>query len=269
MPSAARRAQNNTGWDEFLVRAGHGNKRGIMKIKTFTGLLLALALGAGCKEQSGVNSSAPPGPKTFSSFDKPGQAEAPMGAHSILYRQADITNAFALYQELSGRSLILSPALPTNTKITFENETPLSRVEALQALDNVFAAQGIAMVYLGTKYVKVVPAAAAPSESGPIVELSPDQLPDSSSYLTYIVKLKKLKPEEATPLLQPFAKLPNSIIAMRGSDILILRDYSSNVRRMLQMLEKAEANVPSPGPVQRVLNAFGETNGKPAGSNRR
>jgi hypothetical protein len=101
------------------------------------------------------------------------------------------------------------------------------------------------------------------------VELPWDQLPDSSSFLTYIVKLEKLRPEEATPFLQPFSKLPNSIIGVRGSPILFLRDYSSNVRRMLEVLEKVEANAPSPGPMQRVLNAFGETNGKPPGSNRR
>jgi len=240
-----------------------------MKIISLTGLLLALVLVTGCNRRSGANSSASPGPKTFSSFDMPGKSEAPIGAHSILYRQADITNAFALYQELSGRSLILSPALTMNTKITFENETPLSRVEALQALDNVFAANGIVMVYLGTKFVKVVPLAAAASECPPIVELSPDQLPDSSSYLTYIVKLEKLRPEEAVPFLQPFAKLPNSIIGVKGSPVLFLRDYSSNVRRMLEVLEKVEAGVPSPSPVQRVLNAFGETNGKPASPARR
>ena len=240
-----------------------------MKIKSLTGLLLALALVTGCNRRSGTGSSSLPGPRTFSSFDTSSKAEASIGARSILFQQADITNAFALYQELSGRSLILSPALPTAIKITFENTTPLSRVEALQALDNVFAANGIVMVYLGTKFVKVVPLAAAPLECPPIVELPWDQLPDSSSYLTYIVKLEKLRPEEATPFLQPFAKLPNSIIGVRGSPVLFLRDYSSNVRRMLEVLEKVEANVPSPGPVQRVLNAFGETNGKSPGSSRR
>jgi hypothetical protein len=69
-------------------------------------------------------------------------------------------------------------------------------------------------------------------------------------------------------IAQPFANLPNSIIAMRGSGILTLRDYSSNVRRMVEVLEKAEANVPSPGVVQRVKEAFGETNARPAANGR-
>jgi len=139
----------------------------------------------------------------------------------------------------------------------------MTTVEALQALDTVLAAQGIAMVFLGTQYVKAVSAKEAFLEPGPVVELRPDQLPDSSSFLIYIVKLNKVAVPQAAPALSSFAKLPNSIVAIgavtgsrpssqsslpnlpailgvKEHSMLILRDYSSNVRRMLQVLEKLE-----------------------------
>ena len=95
------------------------------------------------------------------------------------------------------------------------------------------------------------------------MELKPDQLPDSSSFLIYIVKLKNVRAREAAPALAPFSKLPNSIVAINGyakdpppakptfqllparplgakDDIIILRDYSSNVRQMLRVLEQME-----------------------------
>lgn len=158
----------------------------------------------------------------------------------IHFQEADVSQVLAVYQELSGRSLIRSPRVPMSIKITFENVTPLSRVEVLQALDNVFAANGIVMVYLGTKYVKVISAVEAASETGPVVELPPEQLPDSSSFLLYIVRLNHRTPQEVMPGLMPFAKLPNGIIGMNNENLLILRDYSSNVRRMLQVLEEID-----------------------------
>jgi len=129
----------------------------------------------------------------------------------------------------------------------------------------VLAAQGMAMVNLGTHYVKIVPDKEAHLEPGPTVELKPEDLPDSSSFLIYIVKLRRVAPSQAAAALAPFAKLPNSIVtvgtgkanraapgtplpnlpAMLGlqdHSIVILRDYSSNVRRMLQVLEKMEQN---------------------------
>ena len=66
------------------------------------------------------------------------------------------------------------------------------------------------------------------------------QLPESSSLVTYIVKLKSLAAEDAVSILVPYAKLPSSIIVVRGSDVLVLRDYSANVRRMMEVLERVE-----------------------------
>jgi len=151
-----------------------------------------------------------------------------------------------------------------SAKITFENAAPLTRIEALQALDNVLAEQGVVMVYLGSQYVKAVSVREAPSEPGPILEVPWRQLPESSSFITYITHLKTPKTDEPGILqrvmnpskptnvnhraenivsrLTPFAKLPNSIVAGRDSDVLILRDYSVNVRRMMEVLERVEAD---------------------------
>jgi hypothetical protein len=123
--------------------------------------------------------------------------------------------------------------------------------------------------YLGTSYVKVVPQAGASSEAGPVFDGPWRQLPDSSSFVIYIAKLKTVsakdaasvlenyfegltKPpylllkhfscEDAVSLIAPFAKLPNSIMAVKGSGVLVLRDYASNVRRMMDVLERLEAS---------------------------
>ena len=179
------------------------------------------------------------GSPTLSSFDVRHRGETTRPAGSVKFEAAELAHVLRLYQEVSGRSVIRAPNVP-DIKVTFENATPLTPVELLQALDNVLAAHNIVMIYLGTKYVKAVPAGSAPQEPGPVVELPPDQLPESSSYLTYIVKLKNLSADEVVGMLQPFAKMPNSIIGMKEEHILILRDYSSNVKRMLKVLEEVE-----------------------------
>jgi hypothetical protein len=226
-------------------------------------IVLALPLfalfNAACEKQPPDTTSAlrVAGVRTFSSFDPAMPGEKVMPAQLIKFEQAELAHVLKIYAEISGRSIIRAGDLP-NIKVTFSNQTPMTAVEALQALDTVLAAQDIAMVLLGTQYVKAVPAAVAHLEAGPVVELKPEQLPDSSSFLIYIVTLKDGKGSQVPHALQPFAKLPNSIIMIGGStppsksglpnlpatlfgskdDLLILRDYSSNVRRMLQVLEK-------------------------------
>jgi general secretion pathway protein D len=187
---------------------------------------------------------APAGPKetpTYSSFDRPDarSEQEPLPKGGLVFEEADVTDVLKIYQELSGRSVVRPGTLPS-VRITFKNETGLTRREALQVLDTLLAANGLAMVLQGTKQVKAVPVGQAPSEAAPLIDLPPDQLPESSSYMMYIVEVKHRRPNELGIMLQQFSKTPNSIIAMKETNVLILRDYSSNIRRMLQVLERID-----------------------------
>jgi type II secretory pathway component GspD/PulD (secretin) len=190
--------------------------------------------------------------KTYSSLDRPdptGDQELPTGA--IVFAEADLSHVLEVYQSLSHRTLIHSTALPA-VKISLQNETPLSRHEALQALDSVLAQNGITMIPMGTKFIKAVPSAQASTEAPPLIDLPASQLPDSSSYMMYIVELKMARPREVAPALQPFAKMPNSIIAVDSSGIIIIRDYSANIRRMLKVAEKIEVpDAPETPPTEK------------------
>jgi hypothetical protein len=177
--------------------------------------------------------------QTFSSLDVPKPSEPKeLEAHALTFQNIELEHVLNLYQELSGRTVIRSLNLP-NVHITLRNEAALSRREALQTLDTSLAACGIAMVISGSSMVKAVPASQAPMESGPIIDWPPERLPDSGTYLVYIVHTKENQmPRQLAPALQPLAKMPNSIIAVDQANILIIRDYSSNVRQMLQLLDR-------------------------------
>lgn len=174
---------------------------------------------------------------TYSSFDRAGGQTLPKG--SIRFTDADVDAVLRIYQEVSGRAIIRSPNLPA-AKINFTSESPLSRPEVLQALDTVLAANGITMVLLGTRFAKAVPFAQVSTEPAPVIELPPEELPESSSYMIYIVPLSGRDPNRVLPVLQPFAKMPVSLISYPDAGILILRDYSANVRRMMEVLATIE-----------------------------
>ena len=178
--------------------------------------------------------------RTFSSFDRPDAAAGGVMLEQGALRLEDVelSQVLDIYQKLSGRTVIRSP-LP-NPRITLVNQTPLARHEALQALDTILAQNGVTMILIGTKFVKAVPAGQAPTEPAPVIELPADQLPDSSSYMVYVVELTSRKPNDIVPALQPFAKMPNSIVTIPDGGLLILRDYSANVRRMLQIIDQLE-----------------------------
>ena len=214
---------------------------------TKSDLLISLAawlcLGlAGCATQSSTHPGKS-GLQTFSSFDvsSGGQAQREMVAGTLNFQNTDLTQVLAIYQELSNRTLIRPTTLPAPT-ISLRNQTPLSRVEALQLLDTVLAENGIVMVLAGDTAVKAVPVAQAPQESPPEISLPWRSLPDSSSFMMRTVQLKKIRPSELVPVLMPFSKMPGAVLPIDARGQLILRDYSSNIRKMLKLVEDLEGN---------------------------
>ena len=164
-------------------------------------------------------------------------------AGTINFPAADLKEVLKIYSELVNRT-ILQPANLGSPQITLKTQTPLTKREALQAFEAVFALNGISLVNIGDKFVKVVPAVQAHTEGAINDTRSASELPDLGQYVTHVAQLKYTKPSEMVPALQPFAKL-NSLLPMDGSMILIIRDYTENVKRMLEMIDKIDVNVPS------------------------
>jgi general secretion pathway protein D len=117
--------------------------------------------------------------------------------------------------------------------------------EGIQALEAVLALNGITMVNVGDKFVKVMAEAQAGSAAAPFGTNTAAQLPDLGQYVTHIVQLKYSKPSELVPVLTPFVKIPNAILPLDANQILVLRDYAENVKRMLEMVAKIDVAVPS------------------------
>jgi hypothetical protein len=164
-------------------------------------------------------------------------------AGTIRFPATDLNQVLKVYAELVNRT-ILRPANLGAPLITLETQTPLTKKEAIAAFDAVLAMNGITMINVGDKFVKAVPAAAAATAGEAPDKRPASELPDLGPYVTYVKQLRYTKPSELVPALTPFAQIPNSILPIDSSQILVLRDYTENVKRMLEMVERIDIAIP-------------------------
>jgi type II secretory pathway component GspD/PulD (secretin) len=157
----------------------------------------------------------------------------------IKFQEADLGQVLEIYQELTGRTVLKPSSLPAS-KITIRTQTELTRAEAIQALDSILSMNGITMTPQGAKFVKAVAAAEAGQTGSQFNDLPPELLPESGTYVTHVVQLTNASPNDILPVLQPFAKAPNSILTIPSTGMLVLRDYAENVKRMLEMVAKID-----------------------------
>ena len=145
-----------------------------------------------------------------------------------------------VYSPLVGRTLLRAPGLPLTTTIVLKTRTPLTKTEAIGALQAVLSMNGVAVINIGDKFVKVLPLDQAGGSGAKIDTNGVDQLPELGTYVTHIVHLNYVKPTAMQPIIAPFAKLAGGITPLDDSWILVLRDNAENVKRMLEMIAQVD-----------------------------
>jgi general secretion pathway protein D len=161
----------------------------------------------------------------------------------IDFQGVDVSQVLEVYAQLVGRTL-LRAGLPS-AQIVLKTETPLTKAEAIQALQAVLALNGIAVINVGDKFVKVLPTSDAGTAAEQFNTNDFNSLPELGSYTTRIVQLKYIKPSLMVPIIQPFSKTPNSILPIDDNGILVLRDNSENIKRMMEMISAVDVMVPA------------------------
>jgi len=194
---------------------------------------------------------APAAPATTGASDNTSDNAAPaessnhneVPAYTYNFQGVDVNQVLDIYAQLIGRTP-LRAGLPS-ASIVLKTESPLTKSEAIEALQAVLSLNGISVVNVGDKFVKVLPVDQANSAGAPFNNLPASELPDVGTYVTHIVQLKYVKPSAMVPVIQPFAKLPNAILPIDDNGILVLRDNAENVKRMLEMINQVDVSVPA------------------------
>jgi general secretion pathway protein D len=162
-----------------------------------------------------------------------------VSARAIQFNNAPIDQIFATYSHLTGRTVLRPTALPQVT-ITIEVASDLTREEAIQALDSVLALNQVSMIPRGDKFVIAQATATAHLEGSELSQRTADEIAESDKFITQVVQLQTIRPSEVAPLFATFTKNPAGIVPIDGSQIIVLRDSASNVRRMLEILERVD-----------------------------
>ncbi|HEX3889641.1 MAG TPA: secretin N-terminal domain-containing protein [Verrucomicrobiae bacterium] len=177
----------------------------------------------------------------------PPDANAPAGSNGEVagyqYNYASVTVDDLLdkvYSPLVGRTLLRAPGLPLTTTIVLKTVTPLTKTEAIGALQAVLSMNGVAVINIGDKFVKVLPVDQAGGSGAKIDTNDVDQLPELGTYVTHIVHLNYVKPSAMQPIIAPFAKLAGGILPLDDAGVLVLRDNAENVKRMLEMIAQVD-----------------------------
>ncbi|MDD5482304.1 MAG: type II secretion system secretin GspD [Kiritimatiellae bacterium] len=184
--------------------------------------------------KAGVAVPAPELPPIMPRTPDTVQTDLPVG---LKYENIDSDEVIKQYSDWTGLALMKSPDVPT-VKITLKCPKRLPKREALLAIEGVLAMNGIALVPMGDKFLKVVKIETARQHgmktgTGPLEK----DIATADHLVSRIVELKHLDIAEAQNAIQSFLHPYAKVIPMERVNCILITETANNLKRILEIFE--------------------------------
>ncbi len=162
--------------------------------------------------------------------------ERVLASGTLKLDEADVRQVLDLYQELVGKTILPAPNIPS-VKITIKAQNDLTVKEAIQALESILSMNGVSMIEQGEKFMKAVPEQIVMGSAMPFSTVAASSLANAGVFHARIIKPANALAREVAPALQILAKVQGAITVIESANLLVIRDYEENVKRMMELLE--------------------------------
>lgn len=147
---------------------------------------------------------------------------------------ADLPDLVRLISQITGKRFIL-PSKGRSIKATVYAPTKVTAAEAYQAFLSILELNGMALVPSG-KYLKIVESGRVEGRAIPLYTEN-DELPTGDRFITHLHRVTNISAEDASALLERFKSGDGSITGYAPTNMLIITDTATNIRRMVRILD--------------------------------
>lgn len=177
-------------------------------------------------------------PPAMTGFAAAGDSEQMID--KLQLRDDSLAQVLALLEMFTGRSVIRPQALPTPT-FTFDSRGPISRQEAILAIESLLSLNGIAIAPLGDRFIKVVPIGNVRTEAPELVIGSLADQPPSGRVVSKLFRLEHLDTVTFQTQIQPFLSPGfGAVVPFQNTSTLLVTDTVSNLQRLEYVLKEVD-----------------------------
>jgi len=152
---------------------------------------------------------------------------------TIDFDNVDINIFIKYISELTDKNFVVDPSV--QGQVTIVSPTNISEQDAYKVFESVLEIHGYTTVPAGS-VTKIVPLVTARSQNVDIIS-GDQQVEPGDRIVTQLVPLKHTTPLEINQVLKPLISKTSVIVAHTQSGMLIITDTSSNIKRLLSIIE--------------------------------
>jgi general secretion pathway protein D len=158
------------------------------------------------------------------------------------FDNADIETVIHAASEIVGFNYVIGPGVG-GKKITVQTSGRIPQEEVFGVLLAILEVHGVTAVKAGNLY-KIVPVEGARERAVPtIIGATPDPARTTDEVITQIVPVRYSSVNDLGTLLRPLISARGTLIANRETNVLIITDSASNIRRLLDIIRLVDVAV--------------------------
>ncbi|HLP09755.1 MAG TPA: secretin N-terminal domain-containing protein, partial [Opitutaceae bacterium] len=189
-------------------------------------------------ESAPVTATAPRTPAAIQPIPPAGDGDAMVD--NIKLSDNPLTSVLDLLEQLTGRSVIRPQQLPTPT-FTFNSHGPITKRDAIIALESLLSLNNIAVAPLGEKFIKVVVITNIKTEAPELVLGTLADQPPSGRIVSKLFRLEHLDTTTFQTQVQPFLSPGfGAVVPFQNSSTILVTDTISNLQRLEYVLEQVD-----------------------------
>lgn len=150
-------------------------------------------------------------------------------------KDADISAVIDTVSEVTGKNFIVDPRV--KGKITIISSRPMDKDEMYEVFQSILEVHGFSAVTSGS-VVKIVPDANAKQLALPVADH--EQPGSGDEVVTRVVELRNISSSQLVPILRPLVPQQGHLAAYVPSNILIISDRASNIKRLVNIINRID-----------------------------
>ncbi|MFA5689381.1 MAG: type II secretion system secretin GspD [Kiritimatiellales bacterium] len=177
----------------------------------------------------------------------------------LSFEDAPLDQAVELYREWTGRTILKQADL--SARITLKGRD-LTQDEAKQAIETVLAMNGVALVPMGDKFLKVVPIANARQEGMEIRTFDPEDntYVPADVLMSQVIPLRYVLFQDVQPLIQHLIHAYGKIQHLERINSVLVTDTAVNIAKIVELITMVDQ------PLERIEPRIYQLNYAEAGS---
>lgn len=171
----------------------------------------------------------------------PAEAEPLPDSHQVVVFVDEGAGPVLDFMERLTGKIILRPQNLPQVRVSFDSRGPISREEAILAMESLLVLNGIMVTDLGGRFLKAAPATNVNQQVPELLIGPASDLPSSQRIFAKVFPLSFLQSgNQALPVVQPLLSATAAVVNIEKSNALLITDALVNLQRVEAVLKDVD-----------------------------